>query len=93
MKAHGELLYCPNCGKEVYPGSQPCNNCSYPDKFDKDKFEQLRDYLTTELAGYQYALDIHRPRFEAGISNKYEYIKGRIDAISAALEVMATFTD
>lgn len=27
MRAHGELLYCPRCGDEVYPGSQPCRNC------------------------------------------------------------------
>jgi uncharacterized OB-fold protein len=33
MQAHGELTYCPNCDKEVYPASKPCRNCGYPDIF------------------------------------------------------------
>lgn len=56
-----------------------------------DKFECTRSYLTTELAGYEYALEEHKQRFNAGVPNKLEYIKGRIDAIKAALEVMQTF--
>jgi len=29
MRGHGELTYCPKCGKEVYPVSEPCKNCGY----------------------------------------------------------------
>lgn len=29
MRPHGELVYCPECGHEVYPVSEPCKNCGY----------------------------------------------------------------
>jgi hypothetical protein len=29
MRAHGELTYCPRCGKEVYPASEACKHCGY----------------------------------------------------------------
>lgn len=56
-----------------------------------DPFEAMRSYLTTELCGYDYALEEHNRRLELGMGNKVQYIKGRIDAINAALEVAKTF--
>jgi hypothetical protein len=53
-------------------------------------FDTLTSYLVTELAGYDYALSIHQKRKDAEVSNKVEYITGRIDAIKAALEVAKT---
>jgi uncharacterized OB-fold protein len=29
IMGHGELTYCPKCGKEVYPASEACKNCGY----------------------------------------------------------------
>ena len=56
-----------------------------------DKFEMIVEYLKTEKDGYQYALDNHEKRKAAGFPNKVEYIKGRFDAINAALEIAETF--
>jgi len=93
-RPHGELAYCPQCLNEVYPASEPCKNCGFPDRelSIDSKFENLRSYLTSELCGYEYALEEHKRRLELEMGNKVEYIKGRIDAIKAALEVATTFT-
>jgi len=29
MHAHGENVYCPRCGREIYPASEPCRNCGF----------------------------------------------------------------
>lgn len=30
MREREELVYCPECGNEVYPGRwRPCSNCGY----------------------------------------------------------------
>lgn len=42
MRAHGELLHCPCCGKEVYPGSEPCGNCGYGSRFKMGKLVWTR---------------------------------------------------
>jgi hypothetical protein len=56
-----------------------------------DKFEMIVEYLEIEKNGYRYALDNHEKRKAAGFPNKLEYIKGRLDALDAALEIVGTF--
>lgn len=29
MQAQGELTYCPQCGKEIHPASEPCKHCGF----------------------------------------------------------------
>ena len=51
MHAHGELDYCPNCGREVYPASEPCKACGFPNTKVKIILDagQLDDLLSNRI--------------------------------------------
>lgn len=46
MQPHGVLTYCPQCGKEVYPASNGCKHCGYPDHEYEEDDDKLENILT-----------------------------------------------
>ena len=52
MKAHGELTYCPDCGKEVYPAREACVNC----EIKKYKVEHINTGCLYEADGQKITI-------------------------------------